>query len=140
MWEDKDFQSHLKRIYSQTKSVKEFLASALLPITDLNLSTHGVDRPSIQIPTPQSFSSQTLSCPDPAPLPFSTSVSASASSSSLPLALLVAATRLAALFDPGSEGVTAQGLATNLETLHRRCIPDLPRTHHQSHNLRPHAS
>ncbi|KAJ5599295.1 hypothetical protein N7450_000362 [Penicillium hetheringtonii] len=111
MWEDKDFQSHLKRIYSQTKSVKEFLTSALLPITDLNLSTHGVDRPSIQIPTPQSFSSQTLSCPDPAPLPFSTSVSASASSSSLPLALLVAATRLAALFDPGSEGVTAQGLA-----------------------------
>ncbi|KAJ5974136.1 hypothetical protein N7481_011346 [Penicillium waksmanii] len=108
MWEDKDFQFHLKRIYNQTKSVKEFLTSAILPITDLHLSTHGVDKPSVKIPTPKHFSSQALSCPDPAPLPFSTSVSASSSSSSLPLALLVAATRLAALFDPGNEGMQAQ--------------------------------
>ncbi|KAJ5112537.1 hypothetical protein N7532_000582 [Penicillium argentinense] len=111
MWQDKDFQFHLKRIYNQTKSVKEFFTSALLPITDLHLSTHGVDQPTLQIPTPKSFTSQTLSCPDPAPLPFSASVSASSSSSSLPLALLVAATRLAALFDPGNEGVQAQSLA-----------------------------
>ncbi|KAJ5408151.1 hypothetical protein N7509_002034 [Penicillium cosmopolitanum] len=111
MWEDKDFQFHLKRIYNQTKSVKEFLTSAILPITDLHLSTHGIDQPSVKIPTPKHFSSQTLSCPDPAPLPFSTSVSASSSSSSLPLALLVAATRLAALFDPGNEGMQAQSLS-----------------------------
>jgi origin recognition complex subunit 4 len=111
LWEDKDFQFHLKRIYNQTKSVKEFLTSALLPITNLHLSTHGVDEPSIQIPAPKHFSSQSLSCPDPAPLPFSTSVSASSSSSSLPLALLVAATRLAALFDPGNEGMQAQSLS-----------------------------
>jgi origin recognition complex subunit 4 len=62
-----------------------------------------------QIPTPKSFASQTLSCPDPPPLPFSTSITSS-SPSSLPLALLVAATRLAALFDPGNDGTQAQSM------------------------------
>lgn len=111
LWEDKHFQFHLKSIYHQTKSVKEFLTSALLPITELHLSAHTADKPTLQIPTPKSFTTQSLSCPDPAPLPFSTSITASSSPSSLPLALLLAATRLAALFDPGHDGVHAQSLA-----------------------------
>ncbi|KAJ6013877.1 hypothetical protein N7540_008468 [Penicillium herquei] len=108
---DKDFQFHLKRIFNQTKSVKEFLTSALLPIGELNLSTQGADKPTIQIPTPKSFVSQSLSCPDPALLPFSTSNGSASSPSSLPLALLLAATRLAALFDPGHDAIQAQSIA-----------------------------
>ncbi|KAJ5702762.1 hypothetical protein N7488_010310 [Penicillium malachiteum] len=108
---DKDFQFHLKRIFNQTKSVKEFLTSALLPIGELNLSTQGADKPIIQIPTPKSFVSQSLSCPDPAQLPFSTSNGSASSPSSLPLALLLAATRLAALFDPGHDTIQAQSIA-----------------------------
>ncbi|KAJ5569647.1 uncharacterized protein N7459_009077 [Penicillium hispanicum] len=111
LWDDKDFQFHIKRIYSQTKSVKDFLTSALLPISDLNLSARTADKPTFPIPTPKSFASQPLSCPDPAPLPFSTSITGSSSPSSLPLALMVAATRLAALFDPGHDGVQPQSLA-----------------------------
>jgi origin recognition complex subunit 4 len=104
MWNDKDLQFHLKRIYNQTKSTKEFFTSALLPISDLLQSVSTADAHTTpQIPTPKTFASQTLSCPDPAPLPFSTSITSS-SPSSLPLALLVAATRLAALFDPGNDG------------------------------------
>ncbi|OQD79429.1 hypothetical protein PENANT_c051G08301 [Penicillium antarcticum] len=104
MWNDKDLQFHLRRIYNQTKFTKEFFTSALLPITDLLQSVSTPDpQTTPQIPTPKSFTSQTLSCPDPAPLPFSTSITSS-SPSSLPLALLVAATRLAALFDPGNDG------------------------------------
>ncbi|KAJ5728740.1 uncharacterized protein N7483_003248 [Penicillium malachiteum] len=109
--DDKDFQFHLKRIFNQTKSVKEFLTSALLPIGELNLSTQGADKPTIQIPTPKSFVSQSLSCPDPALLPFSTSNGSASSPSSLPLALLLAATRLAALFDPGHDTIQAQSIA-----------------------------
>ncbi|KAJ5758724.1 hypothetical protein N7520_005880 [Penicillium odoratum] len=111
MWEDKDFQFHLKRIYNQTKSVKDFLTSALLPISELNLSTQAADKPAMQIPIPKSFTSQSLSCADPAPLPFSASIASSSSPSSLPLALLLAATRLAALFDPGLDGPQSQSIA-----------------------------
>ncbi|KAJ5666845.1 hypothetical protein N7462_011254 [Penicillium macrosclerotiorum] len=111
LWNDKDFQFHLKSIYSQTKSVKEFLTSALLPISELHLSTQAADKPVFQIPVPKSFASQSLSCPDPAPLPFSPSITASSSPSSLPLALLLAATRLAALFDPGNDGGQAQSVS-----------------------------
>ncbi|KAJ5087620.1 hypothetical protein N7456_011236 [Penicillium angulare] len=111
LWDDKDFQFHLKRIYNQTKSVKDFLTSALLPISELNLSTNSSGQSSIQIPSPKAFVLQSLSCPDPAPLPFFASAASSSSPSSLPLALLLAATRLAALFDPGNDGVQAQSLA-----------------------------
>ncbi|KAJ6172334.1 hypothetical protein N7470_001401 [Penicillium chermesinum] len=110
LWVDKDFQFHMKNIFYQTKSVKDFLTSVLLPISELNISTLAPDT-TLQVPTPKSFTSQSLSCPDPAPLPFSTSIAASASPSSLPLALLLAATRLAALFDPVADGAQAQGLA-----------------------------
>lgn len=108
---DKDFQFHLKKIYHQTKSVKEFLTSALLPISDLLLSSQAADKPIFQIPTPKSFASQSLACPDPAPLPFSTSMTASFSPSSLPLALLLAATRLSALFDPSNDGAQGQSIS-----------------------------
>ncbi|KAJ5565732.1 hypothetical protein N7535_007370 [Penicillium sp. DV-2018c] len=110
LWNDKDFQSHLRRIYNQTKSVKEFLNSALLPMSDLLHSVSTADTPIPEVPTPKSFTSQTLDCPDPAPLPFSTSFTSS-SPSSLPLALLVAATRLTALFDPGNDGSQSQSMA-----------------------------
>ncbi|KAJ5372814.1 hypothetical protein N7517_004820 [Penicillium concentricum] len=103
MWNDKEYQFHLKRIYNQTKSAKEFFNSALLPISNLLQSVSTADTSIPEVPTPKSFASQSLDCPDPAPLPFSTSITSS-SPSSLPLALLVAATRLAALFDPGNDG------------------------------------
>lgn len=111
MWEDKNFQFHLKRIYHQTKSVKDFLTSALLPISELNLSTQAADKLAMQIPIPKDFAAQSLSCSDPAPLPFSASITSSSSPSSLPLALLLAATRLAALFDPGLDGPQSQSVA-----------------------------
>ncbi|KAJ9481906.1 hypothetical protein VN97_g11550 [Penicillium thymicola] len=110
LWNDKDFQFHLKRIYHQTKSAKEFFNSALLPISDLLQSVSVPDAPLPEVPTPKSFASQSLDCPDPAPLPFSTSITSS-SPSSLPLALLVAATRLAALFDPGNDGSQSQSMS-----------------------------
>ncbi|KAJ6064326.1 hypothetical protein N7499_013006 [Penicillium canescens] len=104
LWNEKDLQFHLKRIYNQTKSTKDFFTSAFLPISDLLQSVSAADAHTTpQVPTPKAFASQTLSYPDPAPLPFSTSITSS-SPSSLPLALLVAATRLAALFDPGNDG------------------------------------
>ncbi|KAJ5604645.1 hypothetical protein N7510_009799 [Penicillium lagena] len=106
LWEDNNFQMHLKRIFYQTKSVKEFFTSALLPISALHHSTYADE---YEIPTPQAFASEPLSCPDPAPLPFSTSITTKSSPSSLPLALVLAATRLSAIFDPGREG--AQSLA-----------------------------
>ncbi|KAJ5800762.1 uncharacterized protein N7518_002830 [Penicillium psychrosexuale] len=109
LWNDNEFQFHLKRIYNQTKSAKEFFNSALLPISDLLQSVSTADAPIPEVPTPKSFSSQSLECPDPAPLPFSTSITSS-SPSSLPLALLVAATRLAALFDPGNDGSQSQSM------------------------------
>ncbi|EAW13982.1 origin recognition complex subunit 4 [Aspergillus clavatus NRRL 1] len=107
LWSDEAFSHHLQRIYHQTKSVKEFFTSALLPMTELYHSTHDS---SLHIPTPKAFSSQALSCPDPAPLPFSTSTTVSASPSSLPLSLLLAATRLTALYDPGLEAGQPQNL------------------------------
>ncbi|RHZ46183.1 origin recognition complex subunit 4 [Aspergillus thermomutatus] len=108
LWADESFNHHLQRIYHQTKSVKEFFTSALLAMTELHYSTYDS---SFQIPTPKTFSSQALSCPDPAPLPFSTSMTVSASPSSLPLSLLLAATRLTALYDPGVEAGQPQNLA-----------------------------
>jgi origin recognition complex subunit 4 len=111
LFDDEDFQYHLKKIYHQTKSVKEFLTSALLPISELNLSAQAADKPTFQIATPKSFASQSLICLDPAPLPFSTTTTASFSPSSLPLALLLAAARLSALFDPSNDGVQAQSIA-----------------------------
>lgn len=110
MWNDKEFQFHLKRIYNQTKSAKEFFNSALLPISDLLQSVSTPDAPTPEVPTPKTFASQSLDCPDPAPLPFSTSITSS-SPSSLPLALLVAATRLAALFDPGNDGSQSHSMS-----------------------------
>ncbi|CAG8898731.1 unnamed protein product [Penicillium egyptiacum] len=109
MWNDKEFQFHLKRIYNQTKSAKEFFNSALLPISDLLQSVSAAETPIPEVPTPKSFASQSLDCPDPAPLPFSTSITSS-SPSLLPLALLVAATRLAALFDPANDGSQSQSM------------------------------
>ncbi|KAJ5780319.1 hypothetical protein N7457_005479 [Penicillium paradoxum] len=109
MWNDQDFQFHIRRIYYQSKCVKEFFNSALLPIGDLLQSVSTVDTPVPEIPVPKNFASQTLDCPDPAPLPFSTSITSS-SPSSLPLALLVAATRLSALFDPGNDGSQSQSM------------------------------
>ncbi|KAL2834450.1 origin recognition complex subunit 4 C-terminus-domain-containing protein [Aspergillus cavernicola] len=107
LWADPAFQTHLRRIYHQTKSIKEFFTSALIGITGLHHSTPST----IPVPTPTTFSDHPLSCPDPAPLPFSASITASASPSSLPLSLLLAATRLAALYDPGLETAQPQDLA-----------------------------
>ena len=54
---------------------------------------------------------QSLTCPDPGPLPFPSSLTGSASATSLPLSLLLAATRLTALYDPGSDAANSQSLA-----------------------------
>ncbi|GLA25951.1 hypothetical protein M752DRAFT_252235 [Aspergillus phoenicis ATCC 13157] len=115
LWIDEAFASHLRRIYHQTKSVKEFFTSALIGLSDLYHSTHFLTTPegtsSLEIPTATTFTSHLLSCPDPAPLPFSASTTASASPSSLPLSLLLAATRLAALYEPGLETTQLQSAA-----------------------------
>lgn len=79
-----------------------------MTISDLHFSTYTND--CREIPTAKTFNDQSLSCPDPAPLPFSTSTTASASPSSLPLALLLAATRLTALHDPGNDALQPQSL------------------------------
>ncbi|RJE21065.1 Origin recognition complex subunit [Aspergillus sclerotialis] len=104
LWTDDEFQFHLRRIYHQTKSVKEFFTSSLLAISELHLSTYNKNEDeskALQIPTPKTFVDQSLSCPDPAPLPFQATATTSSSPSSLPLSLLLAATRLTALYDPG---------------------------------------
>ncbi|KAF9893834.1 hypothetical protein FE257_010004 [Aspergillus nanangensis] len=112
LWNDEAFQTHLRRIYNQTKSVKEFFTSALIAMSELHYSTLSTtDNGALQIPTPDTFIGQSLSCPDPAPLPFSTSTTMSASPSSLPLSLLLAATRLAALYDPGLESAQPTSVA-----------------------------
>ncbi|OOF99689.1 hypothetical protein ASPCADRAFT_512313 [Aspergillus carbonarius ITEM 5010] len=114
LWIDEAFASHLHRIYHQTKSVKEFFTSALIGLSDLHHSTYPVTPDGtapLEIPTASTFTSQLLSCPDPAPLPFSASTTTSASPSSLPLSLLLAATRLAALYDPGLETMQPQSAA-----------------------------
>lgn len=110
LWEDKEFESHLQRIYHQTKSVKEFYSSALLPISNLYHSASSVEN-DLDIPTPESFTSQSLTCPDPGPLPFPSSLTGSTSATSLPLSLLLAATRLTALYDPGLDVANSQSLA-----------------------------
>ncbi|KAI9934736.1 hypothetical protein ASPWEDRAFT_53850 [Aspergillus wentii DTO 134E9] len=111
LWNDEAFQTHLQRIYHTTKSVKEFFTSSLLAITDLHYSTYPTDSTTttpLQVPTPKSFTStaNSLTCPDPAPLPFSIATTASSSPSSLPLSLLLAATRLTALYDPGPDSAS----------------------------------
>ncbi|KAI2789088.1 hypothetical protein POX_e07115 [Penicillium oxalicum] len=108
LFNDTEFQHHLKKIYHQTKSVKEFLTSALLPISNLRLGAGLIQDPNFHIPAPRNFVTESLACPDPAPLPFSTSTTASFSPSSLPLALLLAATRLSALFDPSNDSLPGQ--------------------------------
>ncbi|BCR88068.1 origin recognition complex subunit 4 [Aspergillus chevalieri] len=102
LWNDENFRSHLMRIYNQTKSVKEFFTSALLAMTELHHSTYTSPPEDLTIPTPKTFANEPLTCPDPAPLPFQPSTTAS-SPSSLPLSLLLAATRLTALYDPGND-------------------------------------
>ncbi|OAT11938.1 origin recognition complex subunit 4 [Blastomyces gilchristii SLH14081] len=110
LWADSAFETHLQRIYHQTKSPKDFFTSALLPISTLY---HSIQQPSntnarnLQPPTPKSFSSHPLSCLDPAPLPFPPATS-STSNTSLPLSLLLAATRLTALHDPGLNATQPQ--------------------------------
>ncbi|PWY84691.1 hypothetical protein BO94DRAFT_586663 [Aspergillus sclerotioniger CBS 115572] len=115
LWIDEAFASHLRRIYHQTKSVKKFFTSALIGLSDLHHSTTYPVTPEgtspLEIPTASTFTSQLLSCPDPAPLPFSASTTTSASPSSLPLSLLLAATRLAALYDTGLETMQPQSTA-----------------------------
>ncbi|KAJ9302138.1 hypothetical protein DTO271G3_1004 [Paecilomyces variotii] len=114
LWEDKGFQHHLQTIYYQTKSPKEFFTSALVPLSAMHHSTYQESKGediSLEIPTPKSFTSHTLSCPDPAPLPFPPSSTISASTTPLPLSLLLAATRLTALHDPGSDAAHPQLLA-----------------------------
>ncbi|OAX80601.1 hypothetical protein ACJ72_05064 [Emergomyces africanus] len=102
LWADPAFETHLQRIYHQSKSPKDFFASALIPISTLfhSLQQTSSNSSNLQPPTPKSFYSQTLSCPDPACLPFPPSTS-STSNTSLPLSLLLAATRLTALHEPG---------------------------------------
>ncbi|KAL4797051.1 origin recognition complex subunit 4 C-terminus-domain-containing protein [Aspergillus venezuelensis] len=124
LWADPAFQTHLRRIYHQTKSVKEFFTSALMAFTELHHSTAALspvshDNPHLQlsIPTPSTFTSNPLTCPDPAPLPFfpsqshSSSFNSSSPPTSLPLSLLLAATRLTALYDPGTDLSNAADLA-----------------------------
>ncbi|CRG86834.1 Origin recognition complex subunit 4 [Talaromyces islandicus] len=114
LWGDKEFEKHLRQIYNQTKSVKDFFSSALLPISNLHHSAYGVvdgQSTSLGVPIPQSFVSHSLVCPDPAPLPFAPSMTGSASSTSLPLSLLLAATRLTALHDPGLDMGNPQDVA-----------------------------
>ncbi|KKA24463.1 Origin recognition complex subunit Orc4 [Rasamsonia emersonii CBS 393.64] len=100
--------------YLKTKSVKDFFSSALLPLSALHHSTYktsnGEPMP-LEIPTPKAFTSQQLTCPDPAPLPFVPSTTGSASTTSLPLSLLLAASRLTALHDPGADPTHPQGVA-----------------------------
>lgn len=113
LWEDKDFEAHLQRIFHQSKSVKDFLSSALLPISTLYHSTCRVeseDLTYLNIPTPKSFTTQSLVCPDPGPLPFPPSMTGSTSATSLPLSLLLAATRLTALHDPGLDVANGQAV------------------------------
>ncbi|PYI29354.1 hypothetical protein BP00DRAFT_375747 [Aspergillus indologenus CBS 114.80] len=109
LWTDEAFSAHLRRIYYQTRSVKEFFTSALVAISELHHSTYSTPTDAgstaLTIPTATTFTSHPLSCPDPAPLPFAPTITASASPSSLPLSLLLAATRLAALYDPGLASV-----------------------------------
>ncbi|KAL4935441.1 AAA ATPase domain-containing protein, partial [Aspergillus oleicola] len=62
LWADPAFQTHLRRIYHQTKSVKEFFTSALVAVTELHHSVAAFcpyppvsyDNPQLQlaIPTP----------------------------------------------------------------------------------------
>ncbi|KAL1992121.1 hypothetical protein VTN49DRAFT_4153 [Thermomyces lanuginosus] len=107
LWEDEQFSSHLQSIYYKTKSVKDFYASALLPLSNLHHSIHA-DAP-LEVPTAKSFIIPTLLCQDPAPLPFPSSMTGSSNSVSLPLSLLLAATRLTALHDPGLDAAHPQG-------------------------------
>lgn len=114
MWEDKEFETHLRRIFHQTKSIKEFYSSALLPISNIYHSACGLqddDLSNLDIPAPESFITQALACPDPAPLPFPASMTGSTSATSLPLSLLLAATRLTALHDTSLGTANAQSLA-----------------------------
>ncbi|OJD16851.1 hypothetical protein AJ78_03041 [Emergomyces pasteurianus Ep9510] len=112
LWADPAFETHLQRIYHQSKSPKDFFASALLPISSLchSLQQTPSNSSNLQPPTPKSFYSQPLSCPDPACLPFPPSTS-STSNTSLPLSLLLAATRLTALHDPGLNAAKPQSPA-----------------------------
>ncbi|KAK2746428.1 hypothetical protein FQN55_005646 [Onygenales sp. PD_40] len=102
LWSDPTFSTHLQQIYHQTKSPKDFFSSALLPISTFchSLPQFSNTSSGLRPPTPKSFYSQPLSCPDPASLPFPPSTS-STSNTSLPLSLLLAATRYTAIHDPG---------------------------------------
>ena len=95
LWNDEEFQKHAWGIYYRTRSVKEFFTSAIVPMAELHQSIDHDDV--LHVPKPADFISQSLFCPDPASLPF-----VAGSSPSLPLALLLAATRLTALYDDGN--------------------------------------
>ncbi|KAK2759484.1 hypothetical protein FQN54_002962 [Arachnomyces sp. PD_36] len=115
LWQDSNFQTHLQQIYYTSKSPKDFYTSALLPLTTLHHSTYLPQK--FQIPTPKTFITHSLSCPDPAPLPFPPipAAATSTSTTSLPLSLLLAATRLTALHDPGlNSKSTTKPTALNL--------------------------
>lgn len=80
-------------------------------MTELHHSTYISPPEDVTIPTPNTFSNEPLTCPDPPPLPFNPSTTVSSSPSSLPLSLLLAATRLTALYDPGTDAAQPQSLA-----------------------------
>ncbi|EGD88595.1 hypothetical protein H112_03514 [Trichophyton rubrum D6] len=96
LFEDAEFAGHLEPIYYRSKSVRDFFRSALVPITSMALGS--VTGTKAELPSTQSFASNSLACPDPAPLPF-TQLSGSTSNVSLPLSLLLTATRLTALHE-----------------------------------------
>lgn len=90
------------------------MSSALLPLSDFHRSLLDVDSDSaadLNVPTPRDFAAQSLTCPDPAPLPFPVTMTGSTSATSLPLSLLLAATRLTALYDRSSDAAGSQSLA-----------------------------
>ncbi|KAL1953751.1 hypothetical protein VTO42DRAFT_2315 [Malbranchea cinnamomea] len=106
---DPSLQNLLRQIFYRTRCPKDFFASALIPLSSLFLDSQNG---TLEIPTAESFASNTLSCPDPPPLPLSIPSNVSTSTISLPLSLLLTATRLTALHDPGLSASNAHASGT----------------------------